>query len=161
MLRRQWAPKGERPIACAGPRYEWLYLYAFVRPVTGQVVGFLGNTVNTALFAAILAVFAREVGADPGKSVLVTLDSAGWHSSAQLTPPSGVRFCFLPAYTPELQPAERLWPLTNKAIANRDFATLDELDAALVERCRRLDEQLGLIKALTQYTWRSETISEK
>jgi len=75
-----------------------------------------------------------------------------------IIPPPGVRLCFLPAYTPELQPAERLWPLTNKAIAKRGFATLDELDAALVERCRRLDEQSDLIKALTQYAWWPEVI---
>jgi hypothetical protein len=35
VLRRQWAPKEQRPIACASPRYEWLYLYAFVPPATG------------------------------------------------------------------------------------------------------------------------------
>ena len=159
VLRRQWAPKGERPIACAAPGYEWLYLYAFVRPATGQVVWFLCNRVNTPLFTAILASFAREVGAGPGKTVLVTLDNAGWHSSPQLIPPPGVRLCFLPAYTPELQPAERLWPLTNEAIANRGFATLDELDAALVERCRRLDEQPDRIKALTRYAWWPEVIN--
>jgi hypothetical protein len=153
VLRRQWAPRGERPIACAAPRYEWLYLYAFVRPATGQVVWFLCNTVNTPLFSAILVSFAREVGAGPDKTVLVTLDNAGWHSTPQLIPPPGVRLCFLPAYTPELQPAERLWPLTNEAIANRGFATLEELDAALVERCRHLDEQPGVIKALTRYAW--------
>jgi hypothetical protein len=50
-----------------------------------------------------------------------------------------------------LQPAERLWPLTNEAIANRGFETLD--DAALVARCRSLDEQPDLIKAVTRYTW--------
>jgi hypothetical protein len=85
VLRRQWVPTEQRPIACAGPRYEWLYLYAFVRPATGWTVWFLGNTVNAALFAAILAGPAREVGAGPGKRVLMTLDNAGWHSSAQLS----------------------------------------------------------------------------
>jgi transposase len=158
VLRRQWAPKGERPIACAAPGYEWLYLYASVRPATGQVVWFLGNRVNTPLFTAILASFAREVGAGPGKSVLVMLDNAGWHSSPQLIPPLGVRLCFLPAYTPELQPAERLWPLTNEAIANRSFATLDELGATLAGRCRRRDEQPGLIKAPTHYACWPEMI---
>jgi transposase len=45
---------------------------------------------------------------------------------------------FLPAYSPELQPAERLWPLTNEPIANRCFESLDELEAVLFDRCRRL-----------------------
>ncbi len=31
-----WAPIGERPIASVNHRYEWLYLYSFVHPLTGQ-----------------------------------------------------------------------------------------------------------------------------
>jgi transposase len=27
------------------------------------------------------------------------------------------RFIFMPSYSPELQPAERLWPVSNEAIA--------------------------------------------
>jgi transposase len=42
---------------------------------------------------------------------------------------------FLPPYSPELQPCEHLWPLTNEAIANRRFETLDGLQEAQVERC--------------------------
>ncbi len=33
---------------------------------------------------------------------------------------------FLPPYSPELQPAEHLWPLTDEGIANTLFAALDE-----------------------------------
>ena len=45
----------------------------------------------------------------------------------------------LPPYSPELQPAERLWPLVDEAVANRHFATLDVLDAAVARRgtCKR------------------------
>src|SRR6478735_3139862 len=38
VLRRQWAPKGQRPVAVGRYRYEWLYLYGFVHPATGEVV---------------------------------------------------------------------------------------------------------------------------
>ena len=34
---------------------------------------------------------------------------------------------FLPPYTPELQPAERLWPLANEAVANHSFHDLATL----------------------------------
>jgi hypothetical protein len=43
-------------------RYQWLYLYGFVRPATGEVVWFIADGVNTALFRALLASFAAEVG---------------------------------------------------------------------------------------------------
>ena len=46
--------------------------------------------------------------------------------------------CFLPAYSPELQPAERLWPLTNEIIANQTPQSLDELEELLILRCQKL-----------------------
>ncbi|MDJ0676139.1 MAG: hypothetical protein QNJ36_12270 [Calothrix sp. MO_167.B42] len=41
------------------------------------------------------------------------IDQARWHTSNYLDLPSGIDLIYLPAYSPELQPAERLWPLTN------------------------------------------------
>src|SRR3954471_10216097 len=37
ILRRVWAPKGQRPIALGHPRYKWLYVTAFVQPISGEV----------------------------------------------------------------------------------------------------------------------------
>lgn len=42
------------------------------------------------------------------------------------------RLFFLPLYSPEWQPAERLWPLANEVIVNRRFETLDELQEVQV-----------------------------
>ena len=53
--------------------------------------------------------------------------------------PDGITLVFLPPYSPELQPAERLWPLVDEPVANRHSATLDDLEAVVAERCRRLD----------------------
>ena len=60
---------------------------------------------------------------------------------------------FLPPHTPELQPAEHLWPLANEAVANKHFATLADLDAALSERCRTLAAMPEVIKAATGFGW--------
>jgi hypothetical protein len=38
ILRKVWAPRGCRPVASGHHRYQWLYLYGFVRPATGEVV---------------------------------------------------------------------------------------------------------------------------
>jgi len=151
--RRQWAPKGQRPVAVGHPRYEWLYLYGFVHPGTGKVVWFVCSTVDTDLFSAVLAAFAEEVGAGEGKLVVLVLDNAGWHVSGDLVVPPGIELAFLPPHTPELQPAEHLWPLANEAVANKHFATLKDLDAALGERCRTLAVMPETIKAATRFGW--------
>ncbi len=153
VLRRVWAKRGRRPVAAAEPRYQWLYPYGFVRPTTGTLVWFLCNTVNTALFSAVLARFAAAVGAGPNKRVILVLDGAGWHVGAGLAVPEGLRLEFLPPYSPELQPAEHLWPLTNEAVANRHFVSLAALDAALAARCLALCDQPEAIKASTRFHW--------
>jgi transposase len=153
ILRRQWAPTGRRPIAVGRHRFEWLYLYGFVHPATGAVVWFVCSTVDTDLFGAVLAAFARAVNAGGDKLVVLALDRAGWHVSDRLVVPDGVVLEFLPPYTPELQPAEHLWPLTNEAVANKHFASLKDLDAALSERCRTLAAMPEVIKAATHFAW--------
>ena len=153
IIRRVWAKRGQRPIAVAHPRYKWLYLYAFVHPTSGAVEWFTGSTVDTALFSAVLARFAAAVDVGPHKRVLLVLDGAGWHVSADLVVPEGIRLVFLPPYTPELQPAEHLWPLTNEAIANRHFATIAELGRALTTRCRALTAQPDILKDSTLFHW--------
>ena len=63
------------------------------------------------------------------------------------------RLVYLPPYTPELQPAEHLWPLVDEPVANRHFETLDALDAVLAERCRTLAQDRNLIAANTNFHW--------
>ncbi len=72
--------------------------------------------------------------------------------------PPGIGLEFLPPYSPELQPAERLWPLTNEGVANALFADLDALEAALATRCVELHAQPGLIRSHTHYHWWPEAV---
>jgi hypothetical protein len=157
VIRRIWAKRGQRPVAVAHPRYKWLYLYAFVHPTSGAVEWFSGSTVDAALFSAVLARFAAAVGAGSKKHVLLVLDGAGWHVSAGLVVPEGIRLVFLPPYSPELQPAEHLWPLVKEAIANRYFATLADLGRALARRCRALTAQPHILSANTLFHWWPKT----
>ncbi len=97
--------------------------------------------------------FAREVGAGTKKRVLLVLDQAGWHTSKELKVPEGIHLEFLPSRSPELQPAERLWPLSNEGVANRHFEEIEGLEEALVERCVSLSGQTELIRSYTRYHW--------
>ncbi len=60
---------------------------------------------------------------------------------------------FLPPYSPEIQPAKRLWPLTNEPIANEYLETLDDLDEVLAERCCILADDPDQIRAHTLFEW--------
>jgi len=100
-----------------------------------------------------LEAFVAAVGAGPDKQILLVLDQAGWHVSAQLRRLAGWHLVFLPAYSPELQPAERLWPLTNEALAKRVFASLDDLHEDQAKRCLVLQATPERIRTLTSFHW--------
>lgn len=153
ILRRVWGLKGQRPVAPVHPRYQWLYVDGFVEPTTGRTEWWIMPTVNSACCCQVLAKFAELRGAGPDKQLVVVWDQAGWHKSAQVTIPPHLHPVFLPAYSPELQPAERLWPLVNEPLANRTFTNLDELEATLCARCTTLDTRADQIRALTHFHW--------
>ncbi len=81
------------------------------------------------------------------------LDQAGWHTAKEVEVPEGIHLEFLPPASPELQPSERLWPLSNEGVANRHFEEIEKLEEALVERCVALCDQPEIIRSYTRYHW--------
>ena len=153
VIRRVWAPVGKRPVARFKRGYKWSYLYGFVRPESGEVYWLILPTVNVELFSMALNEFAKAVGASEEKRVILVVDQAGWHTGRKVEIPEGIHLEFLPSGSPELQPAERLWPLTNEAVANGVFEEIEEIEEALMERCVELHDQSESIRALTNYHW--------
>ena len=88
--------------------------------------------VGTEWLQAFLDAFAREVGP---RRVGLVLDGAGSHRAALAWPP-GVAPLPLPPYSPELNPAEQVFRSLRAKLANRVFAALAELEAAITERLR-------------------------
>lgn len=153
VIRRVWAPRGRRPTAWVRRRYQWLYVYAFVRPTTGQSWWCLLPTVSTAAMTLALAAFATATGIDAAHRAVLVLDGAGWHTASRLVVPAGVDLVLLPPASPELQPVERLWPLLDEPVANRTFPDLAALETVLVDRGRTLRADRRTIKAHTRYHW--------
>lgn len=151
--RRVWAPRGQRPTAWVWRRYEWLYVYAFVRPSTGQSWWGLLPTVSTEAMSAALAALAADEGIDADHRAVLVLDGAGWHTSSKLVVPAGIDLVPLPPASPELQPVERVWPLLDEPVANRSFADLDALEAVLALRSQTLRADRATIKAHTRFHW--------
>lgn len=153
IVRRVWARCGQRPRAPAQTRYEWLYVYGFVHPVQGDTYWLILPVVNIQAMSLALQEFARDVGAGATKHIVLVVDQAGWHTSARVVIPEGISLVPLPAHTPELQPAERLWPLVREGVANAVFPDVDALQDQLVDRCLQLRQLPDQIRALTHYHW--------
>src|SRR3954467_8746124 len=87
IIRRVWAPQGQRPTPLGPHRYKWLYVTAFVQPSSGETFWSVSNGVSKPFFAALLALFAREAGAGRDRIIVLGLDSAGWHTEPNLVAP--------------------------------------------------------------------------
>jgi len=133
--------------------YQWRYLYSFVRPETGDTVNYIGTTVSTEAMSEVLRMFAVEGEIGPKRHAVVVIDGAGWHKAKDLVVPEGVHLVFLPPYSPELQPAERIWPIVNEGVANRAFPNLVELTSSVEDRCRHLDTIKEFVSGLTNFHW--------
>jgi hypothetical protein len=153
VVRRVWAPRGRRPAAWVRRRSEWLWVDGFVRPATGESWWGLLPEASGRAFALALAEFARDEGIGPERRAVLVLDGAGWHLARDAAVPVGVHLVRLPPASPELQPAERLWPLLDEPVANRAFADLAELEDTVAARCRWLMADPASVGAHSRFHW--------
>jgi transposase len=86
-----------------------------------------------------------------GKRIVLVLDSATAHRAKALRVPERLTLVGLPAYTPELNPTERLWPLVKEGIANHTHSTLATLEYEVCTHCQRISA--AQVAALTNYHW--------
>ena len=140
-------------MASSRRKYQWAYLYSFVHPTSGRTVHLVGSTVSAPAMSAVLAAFAKAAGAGPSKRVVLVLDGAGWHRAGDLVVPEGIHLVRLPAYSPELQPAERIWPLIHEVIANRTVPDMESLVTTINARCNYLTDHPHLVQGRTAYHW--------
>ena len=112
ILKKVWSRIGQRPTAVVQHRYEWLYVYAFVEPKTGQTLWYLIPRVNIQWMNLVLETFAVEAGANQNKIILLVQDRAGWHRSEKVKVPPGIEVELLPPYSPELQPCRQIMELS-------------------------------------------------
>ena len=98
-----------------------------------EAAGLLMSVAYVEWFNQSLEVFAQQAGAGADKQILLVLDGA--------------------PYSPELQPAERLWRVADEPLVNRSFETIDELEDMLRDRCVTLSSMTDEIRALTYYHW--------
>ncbi|MBD3887529.1 transposase [Phormidium tenue FACHB-886] len=149
----------EPPIAQVNCKYQWMWLAGFVCPTSGETYWWIVPLLTHQVFNQILEEFATHFNLGERKRVVLVLDQAAFHTSEKVKVPQGIDLVFLPAKSPELQPAERLWSLTNEVIANRSLANLDELESLTSHRCRVLLKRCDLIRGLTNFHWWEEAVS--
>lgn len=153
VLKRVWAPIGGSLLADVNPRYDWLYLYAFVHPSGGDTFWLILPRVDGVLFSLALEAFAEWIGAGKQTEIILVVDQAGFHFGKTVTVPPGIHLLPLPPYSPELQPAERLWEIADEPVVNQVFDDIEDMEIVFAKRCLELMERTEEIKTRTNFHW--------
>lgn len=145
-----WFTRGERPPGLCDQRYSWTHLFAAVRPATGEAFALVLPEVSVKAMNAFLAQFAVTLAKD--EQAVLVLDRAGWHRTKRLVIPINITLVWLPPYSPQLNPVERLWLfLRERHLSHR---LLDTYDAVVNALCRAWNELTAeRIRSLTSYPY--------
>jgi hypothetical protein len=126
-----------KPVQVVAPLYESYWLYAAVEPTTGDAFWWELPRLDADCFT----VFLRQFGQHYAERLnLVLLDQAPAPVAQRVQIPANVILVWLPAYSPEWNPVERLWEDLKHRIDVLDarvqssLAALQEHVAAIVRR---------------------------
>ncbi|MRR29979.1 IS630 family transposase [bacterium] len=106
--RRRWAQPGKpRTVPYLGDHIR-LNVIGAVCPQQGRLFSLVVDGVDTDVFQFYLDHMAEAVPNEPGKRQLLVMDNASWHKASRL---NWHHFepVYLPAYSPDFNPIERLW----------------------------------------------------
>ena len=147
-----WWKRGERPPGLSDKRFTFAYIFAAVEPATDNAFALVMPYADTAAMQAFLDRFSETIAED--EHVAMILDQAGWHGSNALAVPANVTLVPLPAYSPELNPVERVWLyLKERFLSHRLLADYDAVVDAACNAWNKLVAQAGRIKSLCSYPW--------
>lgn len=84
VVRRQWVDEYSNAIAKINWQFQWLWLYGFVHPYSGEPYWGILPLVNEKIFSLVLEDFAQYYQLGRKKRALLILEQAGWHLSKKV-----------------------------------------------------------------------------
>ena len=131
-----------------------MWLYGAVEPLSGESFFYEFTHVDTVCFEKLLELFASKYPADLH---IIQVDNGGFHSSLNLSIPENVVLLFQPAYSPEVNPIERLWGYLKEQLKWLRFEQIEELRESVRKELKKLTKEI--IASLTGYPFILDALS--
>ncbi|MFH1616401.1 MAG: transposase, partial [Planctomycetota bacterium] len=113
---------------------------------------------DTSAMNGYLKDFRKHIPAN--EHILMVMDRAGWHRAKTLRIAENLTLLLLPAYSPELNPAELLWwQMRDKYLSNQVFDTADQLDKDVGKAWCAVTCQPETIRSLCLFPWIESAIN--
>lgn len=129
---RMWIPPEDKdPVVYQEPTRKSISVFGSVKVSTGRLITQKEPIFNAPTFITFLDYFIKK--AYRKKTVMVILDNSKYHRAKIVTDwaddhSKKIKLEFLPPYSPDLNPIERVWKLTRKkCVHNEYFPTIDSL----------------------------------
>jgi hypothetical protein len=106
ITRRRITAKGVKPIQGVQQVFESYYIYGAVEPLTGESFFLEMPRLDSDCFQVFLNEFCSGCS---DRFIIMLLDNGSIHKAKKLVIGDNVGFLFLPPYSAELNPIERLW----------------------------------------------------
>ena len=156
--RRGWSKRGkQRPLIPYGMDYEFGYIYIGIDIESWQLESLLLPDADSLTTKVFIDYLREEYG---NEEVIVIWDGAGFHRSWEVKGIEGVRFVRLPAYSPELNPVERLIEELRKSTANKVFNNLGEVEEVLIEALKEYIHNREKVESLCGFSWIKKQMEE-
>ena len=141
-----------RPTAPADKRFGSVYLFGAVRAGTDEAFALVLPFATAAVMSVFLQEFSKSLA--PTAHVVLVLDKAGWHTARRLCVPENISLVLLPAYSPELNPVERVWLyLREQSLSHRVWDTVEAIVEACCQAWNNLVAEKGRLASLTGYPY--------
>jgi transposase len=148
VVRRRITACGVQPVATVTYQFDNFYLYGAVEPTTGASFFLELPSLNSRAFQWWLDGFAASF---PESLNLLVLDNGAGHKAKAVRWPSNVVPVFLPPYSPELNPIERLWRDLKDQLADVPAKTITALSDAMCAIIQRYSP--ATLHSLTSFTY--------
>lgn len=134
-----WVPPEQKdPVVLHAPTKKNVSLFGAVNLSTGKLLHSMSPVFNAETFLDFLRMVSKR--AAKKKRIFIVLDNARYHHATLLKSwlckkSQRITLLFLPPYSPELNPIERVWKLTRKnRTHNQYFPSLDCLINSVKEQ---------------------------
>jgi transposase len=151
---RKLTGKGVQPVGIEQWCFDYFWLYGLVEPMTGESFFYEFCHLDSICFEKYLELFAQKF---PEDFHVIQLDNGPLHQAYDLAIPENVAILFQPAYSPQVNPIERLWQAIKKQMKWELFDNLDELRDSLKKVLDKLTVQD--ITSLTKWQFLVEGLS--
>lgn len=116
--------KGVKPICAFQQVFKSLYLFGAFSPITGDHFELEMPHCNAETFQIYLNEFSKK---SPDEFKILLLDNGSFHKAKRLTISENIALLFIPPYSPELNPAEKIWWKMKRAFSGKLHKTLDNV----------------------------------